>query len=241
MKLLGKLLTLMLSSVWLGGAAWGAVAFDTSASATESGQDTSISVSISTSGANRLIDCAVHFTAAANTITGITHNGVALTQSAVGKITTNDYSVDVFRLVAPATGSQTVTATVSASGSNKILTCVAFTGADQTTPHGTGASYSGTGDPMTATITIPAGGMGVLFCTNNEEGGTFTPGGSQTEPFADLQDTDGNIRAMASYTSSTGSVAMTFSNGTGNYGACIALPINPAAAATRRAGAPMIF
>lgn len=222
--------------------AWGAVAFDASSSATEAGQDNAVQVTHTATGSNRLVVCAVHWQPATDTVSSVTYNGVGMTQSAVGVITTNSYRVDLYSLVAPATGAQTVLATMSGTNSNKAITCMSFTGAHQVTPLGTGASFSGTSDPMTASITVPANGMGVMFCTNNENGGTFTPGGSQTEPFADFSDTDGNFQAMASYTSTSGGVSMTFTNGTGNYGACIAYPISEAAAASsRRPISPMVF
>lgn len=222
---------------------WAAVSYVTSATATETGQDTSISLTIDAgAGSNRLLVCAMHFTAVANTITGITHNSVALTQSAVGKISLSDYSVDVWYLKAPASGSQTVTATVSGTGSNKILTCMAFAGVDQTTPFGTGASFAATTDPATATVTVPANGMGVAFNTNNDQAnaGSYTVDANSTKRF-ELADTDGNIAAIGSTTATAGSNAQTVSNPLTEYSVLIALPINAAAVVTQRPIGAIVF
>lgn len=211
-----------------------AVAYVTQVTATETGQDGSISLSIDVgSGANRLLACGAHFNAGdTNSITGITHNGVPLTQSLVGKITTSTYSIDVWYLVAPASGSQTVQATINTTGSNKTLGCIALTGVDQSSPLGTGASFSASTNPMTATITVPANGVGLAFATNGDEAtcGSFTADGSSTERY-DLCDTDANFAAMASTKETAETAAMTFSNVAEDFGAMIALPVNPAGAA----------
>lgn len=237
-SLSGVLVKLLLLALLLASPlpALAAVAFDASGSSTETGQDNSISATITTAGANRILFAGVHTAPNSDTVSSITHNGVAMTTNPLGRICTNVYCVHVFYLVAPATGLQTVTATLSGSTSNKSMTLISFTGAHQVSPLGTCVSFSGTANPMTATITVPTNGMGVSIWTNNEENGTFTPGAGQTEPFADFPDTDLNLQSMVSYTSTTGSVAMTFTNSTGNYGAGVACPINEAAAATAASG-----
>lgn len=216
--------------------AWGAVAYVTSVTATETGQDGAVSLSIDVgAGSNRFLICGVHFANGSNTISGVTHNGVALTQSTAGQLNIGIYFLDVWYLIAPASGSQTVTATMSGTGSNKILTCMAFTGVHQTTPLGSEDVFAATADPSTATITVPAGGMGVAFNTNNEDAGAgaFTVDGASTKRF-DLADTDANIAAIGSTKSTAETAAMTVSNATGNYSVLMAFPILAAGASQPR-------
>jgi hypothetical protein len=214
------------------------VALNTSASATETGADNAVSATIAAAGSNRLLVCGVHISGTGITVSGVTHGGVALTRSTVGLIAGpgggSFTRLDVWYLIAPATGSQTVTATLS-SGANKALTCIAFTGANQVTPFGTGGSYSDTNNPSTVTITVPANGMGVAFNTNNDQAtaGSFTVDASSTKRF-DFADTDGNIAAIASTKTAAGAAAMTISNPLPDYSVMVALPINPAPAEEAR-------
>lgn len=210
--------------------AWSAVTFVTSATTTEAAQDNSITLNIDVgTGSNRWLACGVHFVGLA-TVSTVTHNGVALARSAVGLAVRSEVSIDVWHLAAPASGSLAVVATMTGTGSNKALSCLAFDGVHQTVPLGTGAKFENITDPMTANITVASGGMGIAFASNGGELEAFTPGTGQTEPFADFSDTDLNIRAMASYSSTAGANTMQFSSGFTNNGALIALPVEPAAA-----------
>lgn len=225
-KLLASILALLLSG-WCN-LALAAVAIDATGSATETGQDNAITANINTTGTNRMVFAATHWAPTTDSVSGCTHAGSAMTESAAGPICNNVYCVNVFYRVAQTTGSQAVVCTMSGSNSNKSLTLVSFTDVDQSSPLGTPATYASTDDPMTVTPTIPANGAAVMFCTNNENGGTFAA--SDTEAVAHFPDTDGNFEALSQYRTTAGSTAMTFSNPTGNYSACIALPINVAVA-----------
>lgn len=77
------------------------------------------------------------------TVTGITYNGVALTQA--GTATSNNQVTEIWYLKAPATGNNNVVVTINVPGAgNPTIGMVAgattFTGADQTTPIRTFAS-----------------------------------------------------------------------------------------------------
>lgn len=221
--------------------AWGAVGYDTTVTQDTRTDATHISLTINTSGANRLIACGVHM-ASAYTVTGVTHNSVALTQSAIGKITASTYSVDVWVLKAQDSGSQTVTATLSGGDDFIAMGCISFTGVDQTTPLGTGASFSATTDPSSATITIPTDGGGVCFDTNNDQtnAGSYTVDGSSTKRY-DLANNGGDVAFIGSTRLTSGSATMTISNPATEYSAMICLPINAAAAATQRPIPPIVF
>lgn len=221
--------------------AFGAVGYDTTVTQDTRTDATHVSLTIAASGSNRLLVCAVH-AYQAYTVTGITHNSVALTQSTIGKITTGSYFVDVWYLVAPDTGSQTVTATVSGADDTLAMGCLTFTGADQSTPFGTGASFSATTDPATADITIAANGAGVCFNSNADETnvGSYTVDGSSTKRY-DFVDSGNSAAFIASTRLTSGAATMTISNPATDYSSMICLPIVAATAATQRPIGAIVF
>lgn len=240
MKSLSSLLICLLIIV-RAASAFGAVAYDTTVTQDARTDATHVGLSIAASGSNRLLVCGVHMQSG-YTVTGVTHNSVSLTQSAIGKITASTYSVDVWYLVAPATGSQTVTATATGANDFLALGCITLTGVDQGSPLGTGASFSAATDPSTANITIPANGGGVCFNTNNDQAnaGSYTADASSTKRY-DFADNGGNAAMIASTRLTSGAATMTISNPATEYSAMICLPINTAAVATRRPMAPIVM
>lgn len=209
--------------------AWGAVGFDNSATNTISGTAATITLTMSSSGSNRLVLCAIHYNST-DSVTAFTYNSVAMTQSALGKIDTGSGAavVDVWYMKAQPTGSQTVSVTLSATGAHKILTCMSFTGVDQTTPIGTGASYSGYDDPAPVTVTVPSSGMAALFGTYGSatNAGAHTVDSNSSPAKFDLADTESFISGIGSVTSVAGSNAQTVSNAVPDYVSLISLPLN---------------
>jgi len=223
-------LIVFLSSV----SSYGAVAYVTANTGIETGTDADVSLTIDVgAGADRLLLCAVAINGNTITVSGITHNSVGLTQSALGPVCSNYFCVDVWYLVNPSSGSQTVTATLSDVGVNKIISCMAFSGVNQSAPLDTGGSYASYDDPATATVTIPANGMGVAFGIANDQttAGSFTVDANSTKRY-DLADTDGNFAAVGSTTVTAGTNAQTISNPNIDYFAMIVFPINQAVAAS---------
>lgn len=216
---------------------WAQVAVGTAVSASETGADTAVSVTVNPSGSNRLLACGVNWASGTAVVSSVVCDGLNLTQSAIGQIAESTYKVDVWYRVAPNTGSQTCTATLSV-GANKVIGCIPFTGVNQSTPFGTGGSFSDITNPATVTITVPTNGMGVAFNTNEDNLTNHTVDGSSTEQY-DITDTDVNLAAIASTKTAAGSAAMTISNAVPTYSAMIALPLNPATA--RRPIPPIIF
>jgi hypothetical protein len=228
----------ILSAIWIAllcpALALGAVAYDSSNSATSGTGVTGVSLTINASGSNRLLVCAVHQNDGSNeTVSSVTHNGVNLTHSAVGQITTGtDYAVDLWYLIAPATNNQTVTATLSGTAADKALTCVTFTGAHQTTPMGTCGTDSGivdSGTPGSVTITIASGGMGIAVATNNDSAVSpgFTVDANSTKR---IDIANANYAAIVSTSATSGTNAMTIAGVGAAYQSTIACPIAQAAA-----------
>lgn len=92
----------------------------------------------------------------APTVTGVTYNGVALTQiqsngwDDAGSFYLRSY---LWRLIAPATGANTVQVTLSAAPNTSIGGAVSVTGAHQTTPEtGTAGTNNITGSAISTTL-----------------------------------------------------------------------------------------
>jgi hypothetical protein len=198
-----------------------AVTYDTAASGTAD-DVTNLSFPKTNTGSNlSLFVCISHRT----TITGVTYNGVALTQ--VGTtLTADSRSLDMWHLIAPASGAHNVVISSSA-GIFGHAVALSFTGVHQTVPLGTPATADGEfGAPRTVTVTGVANGM-VVDCMTIEDS-TPTVGGGQTERYHVAY-----WQHLASSTSvATGSVGMTWTFAD-DYNAAIAVPILPAAAARR--------
>jgi len=162
-----------------------AIAFDTASNGTYGATAASISWSHTCSGSNRLLivcvgeDYAIN---GGNPITGVTYNGVAMTlwkrQLALSSV---NYA-SVWYLVAPATGTNTITVTGSISNTWELAGCSAsYTGVDQTTPltNSTDSTYSG-GTTPSVTLTPTNSGSWVGACIGNR-GGAKSAGASTTE------------------------------------------------------------
>lgn len=124
-----------------------AIAFDASSQGNAIAPTTTVSHTCS--GANRILWSAV-FTTGNDTITGVTYNGVSMTQ-AVKRSTASVQYVYLYYLIAPATGTHNVVA--SDSGSNNVtVTNMSFTGAKQTgVPDATGFN---TGSATVAPVSV---------------------------------------------------------------------------------------
>jgi hypothetical protein len=136
---------------------------------------TSLTISHPTAGSNRLmlVGVSVH-NFAGETVSSISYNGVALTQ--VGSSTNaTDARVEIWRLIAPPTGTYDVVITFNAELSSVARAGVmTFTGVNQTTPLGTFASATGSASPATVNVTSAANEL--VFDTVGSE--------SQSSPFS---------------------------------------------------------
>lgn len=115
----------------------------------------------------------------------MTWNGVSMTE--VATVTNSRGAVAaLFRLVAPATGNQTLTASWTTSAAI-VLAAVAFSGVDQTTPIDTGHTQQVTGDSTSpsATITCATGDATLAAAFASAGSGTpaFTTPRNQTNLF----------------------------------------------------------
>ena len=150
------------------------------------------------------------------TVTGVTFNGVAMTNLWSGRY--NDASLDIrttgWGLIAPAASAQNVVITYSGSQAEAAGTAVSFTGVDQTTATGTAATATGTTDPATVNVSSAADEIVVDFVYFAQP--AITAGASQTS-----RNEQENINFASAGGSSTEpggtTVTMSWSAGTGGY------------------------
>lgn len=109
------------------------IAYDaTSSSANVTGTNTTTFAHTCT-GSNRILIVGVQITEAATTVTGITYNGVALTKIDHKDVPNGSRRVEMWYLVAPATGSNNVVVTLSGTPANWFSAgAVSYTGVKQT-------------------------------------------------------------------------------------------------------------
>lgn len=211
-----------------------AVAYDASSSTNGSGLS-SIGTTHTTSGSNRLLVCTLFLASGggAATVTGVTYNGVALTNKGSVSPDSTNYA-NMWFLVAPASGSNSWVFSLdsSANTDHVVAGCVSFTGANQTTPLGTAQT---TYDIVTGlSVTVPTNGLGydVAYSAYGSAGCvTRTPGGSQTQRFQECNNggAANSLVGMSSTISSSGT--MNWDHDSGNWEAQMAVPISEAAAA----------
>ena len=95
-------------------------------------------------------------------VTGVTYNGVALTSAGSHNDPTNVRRVELWYLIAPATGNNNVVVTENLVAGGSVPTVVGattFSGADQTSPIRTFASNDGNSDSANVTVTSSANDM----------------------------------------------------------------------------------
>lgn len=169
----------------------------------------------------------------ATAVTGATYNGNAMTL--VGQYNdsgSNVRSVNVFRLVAPSTGANTVS--VSQSASHTLVgMSISFTGVDQTTPDGTAVPGHTVGTAPTVTVADGDANAIILdfLAWYVDAGQTMSVGASQTSRFNTLN-TD--IGAACSTEPGSSSVDMTWTASASTYWAQVGIAVLAAAAAPAR-------
>lgn len=94
-------------------------------------------------------------------VSSITYNGVNLTQNVASTVTNGIYRSEQWYLIAPATGSNTVTVNLSSSLTS-IANAASYYNVHQTTPIEATSTNTGTGNPASATVTTIANNSAVM-------------------------------------------------------------------------------
>jgi prepilin-type N-terminal cleavage/methylation domain-containing protein len=152
---------------------------DTSTGSTDGGS--TITISHTTSGSNRLMLVGVSFNNDnSETVTSVTYNGVALTLEGT-ETNSDDARVELWSLVAPDTGTHNVVITFSAALAQQAVAGVmTFTGVDQSTP--LGSFYSSQGDDTTtASLDITSADGEFVYAVIAAEYDALTAGSGYSE------------------------------------------------------------
>ncbi len=180
----------------------GTIAFD--ASSSTSGSAASFTFAHATTGANRLLVVGVAIrTDAGQTVTSITYSGSALTFVRADTLAASVRS-ELWYRIAPATGSNNVVVTLSASA-KAAVGAISLTGVAQTAPVDAQNGATGTSATPTETVTTVTDGAWVVdalaFRSTGAGTPTGNPGGGQTQRWSQYNEGGGtatNIRGKGS-------------------------------------------
>jgi len=145
----------------------------------------SLTISHTTSGTNRLMLVGVSIakqTGGAPSVSSITYNGVGLSLVGAQANSDNKGRMEIWRLVAPATGANNVVVTLSAAPDAATAGVMTFADVNQSTPLGT--FTSATGDSASASVTVASAANELVFDTmvlESSANDDLVPGAGQTE------------------------------------------------------------
>jgi hypothetical protein len=138
-----------------------AIAYDTSSKGTDT-TSTGQSWSHTCTGSDRLLVVGVSHTAATDgTLTGITYNGAAMTKAASIRRSDNVCWTQLWYLVGPASGSNTIQITLSGSTRHS-ATASSYTGVKQTGQPDASTSTNASGDQVCTVSTTADNSWGVI-------------------------------------------------------------------------------
>lgn len=207
-----------------------AVAVD-AVSSSGGGSASSFSWAHTCSGSDRLLMLGIAWYDSIDTISSVTYNSVAMTIVPSSSKSIGQYTVVLYYLINPASGSNTVAVTFSGGVFDFGGGAVSFTGADQTTPLGTAATASGTSTTPSVAVTSASGEI-VLDTLIITHSGTLTVDGSQTQRW---NATGGGYTKYAGSTEGgAASTTMSWSNSTSQDWAITGVAVKPVSANTVR-------
>jgi hypothetical protein len=129
-----------------------AVSYDTATVVAGEGVDNLSTSHTTTGSSDRLLTSCASYRGAL-TVSSFTYNAVALTEHSSVEVTA-DFFVKHYRLIAPATGANTIAVTLSGSSSGIVLGTKTFSGAHQTTPLGTAVTNFGATTSGPASVNV---------------------------------------------------------------------------------------
>lgn len=180
-------------------------------------------------GADRMLMVSVSHYNPSATVTGITYNSIALTVVPSANVSNGDYHTTLWGLIAPATGSNTVSVSVSGNVYDIGVAAISLTGVHQTAPYGTAGTASGSGTTPTVAVLADVADW-VLDSLVIVSSGTLSVGGGQTSRW-----NAATSNAFIKYAGSTesgagGSTTANWTNTSSQVWAMVAVPIKPVAA-----------
>ena len=213
-----------------------AVAFDACTSG--SGTGTSISFSHTCTGSDLVLYVYVVVAANADFNPAVTYNSVSLTL--LQERVADAYYIALFRLVAPATGANTVAVTSLPGGGQEAVIAVSFTGVHQSTPDDTPVySASASATSVSDNVSSATGNM-VLDGVSVQGDRAITAGADQTVPANGTVDQT-QVETAVSYDSGAATNTMSWSwTGNARVGH-IAIDINAATGGGSSNGAAVYY
>ena len=179
-------------------------------------------------GSDRLLLLFVAHYHSSNTISSASYNGVSMTAVTNGAaVTGSGYLcfITTFYLIAPATGSNTVSVTPSGGLYDFGACAMSLSDVHQTVPLGTVANATGYDTTPTVTVSSATGELVVdgLVIMNS---GTLTVGAGQTQRW-NAPTANAFIRYAGSTESGAASTTMSWSNTSSQFWATVAIPVKP--------------
>jgi len=190
-----------------------AVAFDATSGGAATSDTNTLTVSHTASGTDRYALAFVAYRQLNSaTVSGVTYNGVAMTRLGGGLGSDSEYG-DLWEIVNPPTGAQSVVATLSANSRGLTLRVITFTGVHQTTPSRNFNTATGISTAPSVTITSASTDL-VLGALVHRDAGTnvSAQGSGQTSRWNQLPDSytafSGSARSHGSTEPGAASVVM---------------------------------
>jgi hypothetical protein len=191
-----------------------AIAYDATSVGTQV-NDSTLSWSHTCTGSNRIlfVSCMSN---TSDDLTGVTYNSVSMTQVGKIQLPSSGRWQYLYYLIAPATGSNTIT--VTASGTTFLQgTATSYTGAKQSGQPDSSNTNSGTSTSITASTTVVASNCWLVMGSGDNVGGESAGAGTTLR-----NSTNGNAISDSNATVSTGSQSLALTISSGRWGAIIA-------------------
>lgn len=199
-----------------------AIAYDTVSSVSGSGAGP-FTLAHTCSGSDRVLCVAIMIYDDLGVPSSVTYNGVAMTS--IGSSSNGQFTVYQYYLIAPATGSNNISVSVTDSVFEIGLVGISLTGADQTVAIGTQGTASATDTTPTVNVSSAADEL-VLDALIINHSGTLSVGAGQTERVNAIG-SGGFTKYAASTEGGAGTTTMSWSNSTSQAWALVATPFKP--------------
>lgn len=206
-----------------------AIAFDAATTPTKATSGTTLNLTHTCSGSNRILFVGVSaFFGSSGTCTGVTYNGVAMTK--IDSIAAQpNADLSLWYLIAPATGSHTVTATASSSVSVMYVTAASYTGANQSGVPDSSNKGNGTATSRTVSTTTVLNNCWVVGIGATGAASITASAGMTSRSERDDVSSSVLLADSNGVKSPAGSYSMTFTNPNDSTGLVIAsfAPVQP--------------
>ncbi|MGV6858953.1 MAG: DUF4347 domain-containing protein, partial [bacterium] len=158
-----------------------AVSVDATTTTTDDTGATSITVSHTTSGSDRLMVVGLSMHKDRGPVSSVTYNGTALTLVGTGQNGGDEARIELWALTAPDTGTHDVVVNLAGGGHGAVVGVTTFTGVDQATPYGSFFSATGNSSSISLGGISSAADEQIFSVVDHHNGTSLTPDSGQTE------------------------------------------------------------